>query len=53
MSDTPTQHPPAAPRRVVQGEKLRGAEKMARIPIKIEPTATPAVDAGPLALSDG
>jgi hypothetical protein len=25
-------------RRVVQGEKLRGAAKMARIPIKIEPT---------------
>ncbi|WP_174839780.1 lipoyl synthase [Solimonas terrae] len=38
---------PAAPGRgaavkpVVQGEKLRGAEKMARIPIKIEATTTP------------
>ncbi|MEW6166934.1 MAG: lipoyl synthase [Pseudomonadota bacterium] len=26
---------------VVQGEKLRGADKMARIPIRIEPTAAP------------
>lgn len=31
---------PAVPR-VVEGEKLRGAEKMARIPIKIEPTVQP------------
>ena len=33
----------AAPARrpIVQGEKLRGADKMARIPIKIEATATP------------
>src|ERR1051326_7586571 len=31
---------PSRPR-VVQGENLRGAEKMARIPIKIEPTVTP------------
>jgi len=38
MSATP---PPTAPRRVVAGEKLRGAEKMARIPIKIEPTLAP------------
>ena len=30
-----------APARVVQGEKLRGAEKMARIPVKIEATTTP------------
>lgn len=28
----------AAPRRVVQGEKLRGADKTARIPVKIVPT---------------
>ena len=28
-------------KRVVAGEKLRGAEKMARIPIKIEPTIQP------------
>jgi lipoyl synthase len=42
MSDTPAPAvPPATPRRVVQGEKLRGADKMARIPIKIEPTAQP------------
>ncbi|MFP5305077.1 MAG: lipoyl synthase [Gammaproteobacteria bacterium] len=36
--------PPSAPspvKPVVQGEKLRGADKMARIPIKIEPTAEP------------
>jgi lipoyl synthase len=30
----------AKPPRVIQGEKLRGAAKMARIPIKIEPTLT-------------
>jgi lipoic acid synthetase len=29
---------PAPPRKVVQGEKLRGADKMARIPVKILPT---------------
>ncbi len=29
------------PRPVVAGEKLRGAEKMARIPIKVEPTRAP------------
>ena len=28
----------SAPRKVVQGEKLRGAEKVARIPVKIIPT---------------
>tara|TARA_R110000868_G_scaffold120477_3_gene319843 strand:+ start:18151 stop:19155 length:1005 start_codon:yes stop_codon:yes gene_type:complete len=28
----------AAPKKVVQGEKLRGADKMARIPIKVIPT---------------
>jgi len=37
MSDTKIQDKPAA-RPVVAGEKLRGAEKMARIPIKIAPT---------------
>jgi lipoic acid synthetase len=34
-SDTPSLTPP---RKVVQGEKLRGAEKVARIPVKIIPT---------------
>ncbi len=34
-SDTPSFTPP---RKVVQGEKLRGAEKVARIPVKIIPT---------------
>jgi lipoyl synthase len=34
-SDTPSVTPP---RKVVQGEKLRGADKVARIPIKIIPT---------------
>ncbi len=33
--------PPHRPRPIVQGEKLRGAEKMARIPIKIEATTEP------------
>jgi lipoic acid synthetase len=37
MSDIKTQDKPAV-RPVVAGEKLRGAEKMARIPIKIAPT---------------
>jgi len=37
MSDIKTQDKPAV-RPVVTGEKLRGAEKMARIPIKIAPT---------------
>ncbi|WP_151635034.1 lipoyl synthase [Noviherbaspirillum aerium] len=37
MSDIKTQDKPAV-RPVVAGEKLRGAEKMARIPIKIVPT---------------
>ncbi|QHS10106.1 lipoyl synthase [Sinimarinibacterium sp. NLF-5-8] len=39
-----TQSPatPAIPlKRLLAGEKLRGAEKMARIPVKIEPTTTP------------
>ena len=30
-----------SPRRVVQGEKLRGEDKTARIPVKIVPTDTP------------
>jgi lipoic acid synthetase len=34
-ADTPPVNPP---RKVVQGEKLRGAEKVARIPVKIIPT---------------
>ncbi|NND65140.1 MAG: lipoyl synthase [Gammaproteobacteria bacterium] len=34
----PTNPRPAAPKR---GDKLRGAEKMARIPVKIEPTTQP------------
>ena len=29
------------PKPVIAGEKLRGAEKMARIPVKIEPTVSP------------
>lgn len=29
------------PAKVIAGEKLRGAEKMARIPIKVEPTTSP------------
>ena len=33
--------PPTRPAPLVTGEKLRGAEKMARIPIKIEPTTQP------------
>ncbi|HEX4895246.1 MAG TPA: lipoyl synthase [Solimonas sp.] len=43
MSLPPSSSPPPKPalKPVVQGEKLRGAEKMARIPIKIEPTAQP------------
>jgi lipoyl synthase len=31
----------STPSRVIQGEKLRGAAKLARIPIKIEPTLRP------------
>ncbi len=44
MSDTPVPPPSGprpAPRPVIQGEKLRGADKMARIPVKIEATAAP------------
>lgn len=32
---------PKRPKPVLAGEKLRGAEKMARIPVKIEPTINP------------
>ncbi|MEO0368987.1 MAG: lipoyl synthase [Pseudomonadota bacterium] len=35
------QDSPVRPKPVIKGEKLRGAEKMARIPIKIEKTVTP------------
>jgi lipoic acid synthetase len=33
--------PRPRPKPIVAGEKLRGAEKMARIPVKIEPTTSP------------
>jgi len=32
---------PPAPKRVLQGEKLRGADKVSRIPVKVIPTDTP------------
>jgi lipoic acid synthetase len=39
MTDTTTDAPSANPsRKVVQGEKLRGADKVARIPVKVIPT---------------
>ena len=50
MSDTPltsrlatetSKRPVNKPKPIVAGEKLRGAEKMARIPVKIEPTTNP------------
>ncbi|NNC98605.1 MAG: lipoyl synthase [Gammaproteobacteria bacterium] len=42
MPETTIQKPRRPkPKPVVAGEKLRGAEKMARIPVKIEPTITP------------
>jgi lipoyl synthase len=41
MSSSPEPVTKPRPAPIVQGEKLRGAEKMARIPIKIEPTLTP------------
>ena len=45
MPETPVKTPQSAKRPkikpIVAGEKLRGAEKMARIPIKIEPTTEP------------
>ncbi|PWV58379.1 lipoyl synthase [Plasticicumulans acidivorans] len=34
------EQPPVAPKRPVAGEKLRGADKVARIPVKIEPTTS-------------
>lgn len=40
-SQPKTSNRPAKPKPIVAGEKLRGAEKMARIPIKIEPTKNP------------
>ena len=36
MSDTP----PSRPKRLEAGEKLRGADKVARIPVKVIPTET-------------
>ena len=39
MSETPVS--PSKPAPVIQGVKLRAAEKMARIPVKIEPTTEP------------
>src|SRR5258708_22798716 len=41
MSSVPESLPKAKPAPIALGEKLRGAEKMARIPIKIEETVTP------------
>ncbi|MGF1529722.1 MAG: lipoyl synthase [Candidatus Competibacterales bacterium] len=38
MSQAKPTSQPKGPTPVVRGEKLRGAEKMARIPVKIEPT---------------
>lgn len=42
-SNKPTHAPPRRPqiKPIIAGEKLRGAEKMARIPVKIEPTVNP------------
>jgi lipoic acid synthetase len=36
--DPAVAEPKAAPKKVVQGEKLRGADKLARIPVKVIPT---------------
>lgn len=41
MSDTTVKNQRPKIKPVTAGEKLRGAEKMARIPIKIEPTTNP------------
>jgi len=41
MSDTPVKSPRPKIKPVIAGEKLRGAEKMARIPVKIEKTTAP------------
>lgn len=38
MSDKPSSPQTIKPKKVVQGEKLRGAEKVARIPVKVIPT---------------
>ncbi|HTQ99574.1 MAG TPA: lipoyl synthase [Candidatus Acidoferrum sp.] len=38
MSDPKVIDPTAQPKKVVQGEKLRGADKLARIPVKVIPT---------------
>ena len=38
MDNTPESQPATKPKKVRQGEKLRGAEKVARIPIKVIPT---------------
>jgi len=39
MSESTSPKPaPTKPKRVVQGEKLRGAEKVARVPVKFAPT---------------
>lgn len=40
MSETPTKSRRPKVKPIIAGDKLRGAEKMARIPIKIEPTIT-------------
>jgi len=41
MSETQNHSKRPAVKPVIAGEKLRGAEKMARIPVKIEPTTKP------------
>ena len=38
MSDTPSKRDSAKRKKVVQGEKLRGLDKVARIPVKVIPT---------------
>ncbi len=35
----PNPHPPHPPKKIIRGEKLRGADKMARIPIRVEPVS--------------
>ena len=41
QSDMQSKTVKSKPAKVIAGEKLRGAEKMARIPIKVEPTTSP------------
>ena len=41
MPETPVKSKRPQVKPVIAGEKLRGAAKMARIPIKIEPTTAP------------